>query len=74
MSALRRKEGDSYSIDIDVNALTFEQIERINKDYMNYTKQYYIFDPDQPSNRDIHTARRLRIRFERAYYPYSLKF
>jgi len=32
MSALRRKEGDSYSIDIDVNALTFEQIERINKD------------------------------------------
>jgi len=39
MSALRRKEGDSYSIDIDVGALSFEQIERINKDYMNYTKQ-----------------------------------
>ena len=47
MSALRRKEGDIYSIDIDidVNAFTFEQIERINKDNMNYTKQYYIFDP-----------------------------
>jgi len=39
MSALRRKEGDIYSIDIDVNAFTFNQIERINKDYMNYTKQ-----------------------------------
>ena len=63
MSALRRKEGDIYSIDIDVNAFTFEQIERINKDNMNYTKQYYIFNLEQPSNRDIHTASRLGIRF-----------
>jgi len=74
MSALRRREGNSYAVDIEVKGLSAANKESINRDYMNYTKQFYIFDPENQNNRDVNKSRTVRVRFERAQYPYSLKF